>query len=144
MMSDEYNDVRHYFFHPLDFLKQSGQPSGLHRKASPCLQKVANDGQHPLTDGLAGTVIVYPPTIDWSFMKQRPQQLMQQFADHGHQVFYCNKTQFEDRILEQVQPNLTVVHNNKTFIQDVVPELKKQDNSILLWVSWSKLPPMYL
>lgn len=138
MISDEYNDVRHYFFHPLDFLKQSGQTSGLLRNASPCPERVAK-GQHPSADVLAGTVIVYPPTIDWGFMKQRPQQLMQQFANHGHQVFYCNKTQSEDRVLEQVQPNLTVVHKNKAFIQNVVPALKRQGNSILLWVSWSKL-----
>ena len=32
--------------------------------------------------------------IDWSFRYQRPQQLMSQFAAHGHRVFYLNLTRF--------------------------------------------------
>jgi GT2 family glycosyltransferase/ubiquinone/menaquinone biosynthesis C-methylase UbiE/glycosyltransferase involved in cell wall biosynthesis len=31
--------------------------------------------------------------IDWSWRYQRPQQLMSQFAAHGHRVFYINLTQ---------------------------------------------------
>ena len=30
------------------------------------------------------------PIIEWSFRYQRPQQLMSQFAAHGHRVFYIN------------------------------------------------------
>jgi GT2 family glycosyltransferase/SAM-dependent methyltransferase/uncharacterized coiled-coil protein SlyX len=32
--------------------------------------------------------------IDWSFRYQRPQQIMSQFAAHGHRVFYINVTEF--------------------------------------------------
>ena len=32
--------------------------------------------------------------IDWSFRFQRPQQLMLQFAAHGHRVFYLNVSEF--------------------------------------------------
>jgi GT2 family glycosyltransferase/glycosyltransferase involved in cell wall biosynthesis len=32
--------------------------------------------------------------IDWSFRFQRPQQLMTQFAAHGHRVFYLSVSQF--------------------------------------------------
>lgn len=32
--------------------------------------------------------------VDWSFRFQRPQQLMMQFALHGHRVFYLNVTEF--------------------------------------------------
>lgn len=32
--------------------------------------------------------------IDWSFRFQRPQQLMQTFAAHGHRVFYLNVSDF--------------------------------------------------
>lgn len=32
--------------------------------------------------------------VDWSFRFQRPQQLMAQFAAHGHRVFYLNVSQF--------------------------------------------------
>ncbi len=43
-------------------------------------------------------VIVFPPIMDWGFMKQRPQQLMQQLARAGHTVYYCNKTQALDLV----------------------------------------------
>ncbi|MBO8127806.1 MAG: glycosyltransferase [Peptococcaceae bacterium] len=88
---------------------------------------------------LSNTVIIYPPTIDWHFMRQRPQQLMQQFALHGHEVYYCNKFQAKDQIFTQIQPNLTIVHDNKAFIRQTIPHLKKQGKKILVWVSWSKL-----
>ncbi|MGG4102900.1 hypothetical protein AAXB25_03130 [Paenibacillus lautus] len=35
-------------------------------------------------------VIIYPRTINWSYMKQRPQQLMAQLGALGHQVFFEN------------------------------------------------------
>lgn len=37
--------------------------------------------------------------IDWEFRYQRPQQLMSQFAAHGHRVFYVN-TQFHAEVSE--------------------------------------------
>lgn len=33
--------------------------------------------------------------IDWEFRYQRPQQLMSQFAAHGHRVFYISTTRFQ-------------------------------------------------
>jgi hypothetical protein len=35
--------------------------------------------------------------IDWSFRFQRPQQLMAQFAAHGHRVFYLNVSDFRSQ-----------------------------------------------
>src|SRR5215208_5435338 len=32
--------------------------------------------------------------IDWEFRYQRPQQIMSQFAAHGHRVFYISPTKF--------------------------------------------------
>jgi GT2 family glycosyltransferase/glycosyltransferase involved in cell wall biosynthesis len=43
--------------------------------------------------------------IDWSFRFQRPQQLMAQFAAHGHRVFYLSVTQYRSRY---AQPKFSV------------------------------------
>jgi len=79
--------------------------------------------------------IVYPPTIDFAFMRQRPQQLMIQFAQHGHRVFYCDKTQRSGREPEEVVPNLWVVPDHDRFVREVVPTLDKT----VVWCSWAYL-----
>ena len=35
-------------------------------------------------------IIVYPPFIDWSWMRQRPHQLMMQFAQAGYLSLFCS------------------------------------------------------
>ncbi|MFS0728085.1 glycosyltransferase family 1 protein [Paenibacillus sp. 1P07SE] len=84
-------------------------------------------------------VIIYPPTIDWNWMKQRPQQLMEQFARHGHEVYYCNKTQQKNMPAELLQDKLHLVHDNIRFIQETISELKRLGRRIVVWTSWSKL-----
>ncbi|MDI6617742.1 MAG: hypothetical protein QME45_03565 [Clostridiales bacterium] len=83
--------------------------------------------------------VIYPPTLDWDWMKQRPQQLMEQFAKNGFDVYYCNKSQLTDHDPIKVSDNLTVINDNKKFIKETVPYIKAQGKKILLWVSWSKL-----
>lgn len=89
----------------------------------------------------SNTVIIYPPTINWDWMKQRPQQIMEQFALHGYQVYYCNMTQRKDRLYTQLAENLTIIHNNSYFVKESIPALKKAKKKILVWSSWSKLFP---
>ena len=84
-------------------------------------------------------IIVYPPTIDWGWMKQRPQHLMEQFSLNGFDVYYCNKTQSRTSLFSAVYPNLYVIHNHNYFIGNMIPMLKKQGKKILLWVSWARL-----
>jgi len=84
-------------------------------------------------------VVIYPPTIDWSYMKQRPQHIMEQFSLNGFGVFYCNKTQSKSLLYTPINPNLKIVHNNAGFIKEIIPRLKEQGTKIILWVSWSKL-----
>lgn len=86
-------------------------------------------------------VIIYPPTIDWSYMKQRPQQLMEQFALHGYTVFYCNKTQLKTELYTALTPHFVLVHNNACFIREIIPMLKRSGRKILVWASWAKLCP---
>ena len=35
-------------------------------------------------------IVVYPPFIDWTWMRQRPQQLMTQFARAGYLSLFCS------------------------------------------------------
>lgn len=41
------------------------------------------------TEGRKG-IIVYPPFIDWNWMRQRPHQLMAQFAEAGYLSLFCS------------------------------------------------------
>lgn len=90
-------------------------------------------------DNTGKCVVIYPPTIDWGWMKQRPQHIMEQFSLHGYEVYYCNKTQLNKALYTTINPNLKVVHNNYHFINAVLPKLREQKRKIILWVSWSKL-----
>lgn len=38
-------------------------------------------------------IIVYPPTLDWFWMKQRPQHVLENLAREGYLVFYCAKNE---------------------------------------------------
>ena len=53
--------------------------------------------------------IVYPPTIDFGWMVQRPQQLMKEFAKLGHTVYYCQQHLVKGRKSQQIEPNLWLV-----------------------------------
>lgn len=112
--SSEYSDIRHLF------------------ADGPALPQLMAKADSP-------TVIVYPPTIDWSHMKQRPQQMMEQFSLHGYTVYYCNMTQSKTELCTAVNPNLTIVLNHRYFVKEILPALKKEGKNIVLWVSWSKL-----
>ena len=35
-------------------------------------------------------IVIYPPFIDWSWMRQRPHQLMAQFASAGYLSLFCS------------------------------------------------------
>lgn len=82
-------------------------------------------------------IIIYPPTINWTFMKQRPQQLMKKFADSGYKVFYCNQTQTEKDI-EEISPNLFIVHNHDQWLKEILPKARK-NKKVGIWCSWAKL-----
>ncbi len=84
-------------------------------------------------------VIIYPPTIDWSYMRQRPQNLMFEFARNGHQVFYCNKKQLEHPCLEKVAENLNIVHNLDKFKERCLPVVKASGSPVIVWCSWALL-----
>lgn len=53
-------------------------------------------------------VIIYPPTIDWGFMFQRPQQMARSLAKDGYLFFYCTGNVTVDNIVgfEQISNRL--------------------------------------
>lgn len=84
-------------------------------------------------------VVIYPPTIDWNWMKQRPHHLMEQFSLHGYEVYYCNKTQSKTDLYTSISSNLTIVHNHHYLLNVIIPRIKLLGKNILLWVSYPKL-----
>lgn len=79
--------------------------------------------------------VIYPPTLDYYFMMQRPQHLMAQFARHDHRVYFCNQSQEAGRPPTLLQPNLYLVHDHTAFLRGVAPTLR----SPLVWCSWGRL-----
>ncbi len=55
--------------------------------------------------------IFYPPTLDWNFLFQRPQQILRQFSLHGWTVHYCNKTQKPGKKYEKSKEGVIIHHD---------------------------------
>lgn len=55
-------------------------------------------------------VIVYPPTHDWGYMFQLPQQMARVFARQGFVYFYCTNNDVTDDVIgfREVEPNLYI------------------------------------
>lgn len=85
-------------------------------------------------------VVVYPPTIDWTYMKQRPQHLMEQFAAKGHTVLYFNKQNGNGPAIDKIGPNLYVVGHAAFALDELLPRLRLPQ-PLLYWTSWSRKIP---
>ncbi|MDQ0417006.1 glycosyltransferase involved in cell wall biosynthesis [Croceifilum oryzae] len=80
-------------------------------------------------------ILIYPPTIDWTWMKQRPQQILSQFAADGHTVYYANRTQTTEPLTE-VRPRLYVVSNWDVWVNEELPIIQKASQEpIGIWCS---------
>ncbi|HHV79924.1 MAG TPA: glycosyltransferase family 1 protein [Firmicutes bacterium] len=75
--------------------------------------------------------IIYPPTIDWDWMVQRPQQICRRLAERGLDVFYCNATQRPWLPPEKLSQRLTIIHDFQKYIQ-----AESIDQDTVFWVSW--------
>lgn len=80
------------------------------------------------------SAIIYPPLMDWNWMKQRPQQLMSHLAKRGHRIYYCNRTQ-TDLPTEEIESNLILVHHHLDWLCNEWPSLRKQHSSVGVWCS---------
>lgn len=82
-------------------------------------------------------IVIYPPTLDWTWMKQRPQHLMRQLAKAGHTVYYCNRTRVDSEP-QEVEPNLYIIHHHEHWLQSEWPSIRKRSNASV--GVWSNLP----
>ena len=75
--------------------------------------------------------VIYPPTINYDYMKQRPQHLMDQFAADGLRVYYLNIWE-RQAPPQEVRPNLFVVHRAGDI--HGLP----RSHPVVLWMTWSE------
>ncbi len=76
---------------------------------------------------------VYPPTLDWSHMFQRPQQLARALARRGHEFFYAQKNSWPGQAPQALpgDPGVVLVHDWEAFL----PTLGQGH---ILFASWAK------
>lgn len=82
-------------------------------------------------------VIIYPKTMNWSYMKQRPQQLMTRLGALGHQVFFENLAPLDSEFNE-IEENVYLFTDTKAFLYKKLPALRKE-SPVVVWTTWSKL-----
>lgn len=80
-----------------------------------------------------GTVLI-APVVDWSFLKQLPQQIAEQFSLHGYDVYYCNVSKGEP-IIENISRNLHVIHNVELLFDLLESKRIKID---VVYNTWAK------
>lgn len=75
-------------------------------------------------------IIIYPPTVDWSWMKQRPHQLLEGLSEKGFLCFYVNINAKSGRkgTLKKISNNLYVVGNAYVLTKIISP---------ILFISWT-------
>lgn len=88
---------------PLDALTLLPEP--VRDEAATLLAPAGLDGDRPRVD------VVCFGVIDWEFRYQRPQQLMAQFAAHGHRVFYISPSRFVTDSPGAAPVVRTITHN---------------------------------
>jgi teichuronic acid biosynthesis glycosyltransferase TuaH len=81
--------------------------------------------------------VIFPPHIDYDKMQQRPQRIMEQFARHGHRVYYMNLSQ-RRMGPEQVEPNLFVIHDQNHIYDIVAREKAEGRRKVVLWSMWTQ------
>ncbi|GAB6988878.1 glycosyltransferase [Paenibacillus pini] len=81
-------------------------------------------------------IIIYPKTMNWKYMKQRPQQLMTQLGAKGHQVFFENLAPLDRDFLE-VEKNVFLFTDHHAFVKHKLPALRKSQ-PVVGWTTWSR------
>lgn len=116
-------------------LLPSSQPNRLHPEAKSLL-----DAMPAPADSLK--VIIFPATIDYSYMTQRPQQLANAFADAGYFVIYGTLNHVSDKVevVQQVRENFYLV--NERYFPHII-HLVRPEKSIYycMWPNNAKHVP---
>lgn len=79
--------------------------------------------------------IIYPPTINFSWLYQRPQQLLTCMAKKNYKVYYCNKSYDSN-----YKKGITQIKNNFYLVNGVDLSYIKSNETPILWISY---PPNY-
>lgn len=76
---------------------------------------------------------IYPPTLDWTFFFQRPQQLACALASRGHKFYFAQKTQEPGVAPTPTDvPGVWLVHDWEQFLQEPLWQ------DAILFTSWAK------
>ena len=81
-------------------------------------------------------MVIVPPAIDWNWMKQRPQQLMQRLAAEGWTVFYCDRTRSEEGpVVQELGPRLWRVRHHERWLGGLWPSVRRErpDEAVFVW-----------
>jgi GT2 family glycosyltransferase/glycosyltransferase involved in cell wall biosynthesis len=103
----------------------------------------------PKTSHLAKPDVICFSIVDWSFRFQRPQQLMTQFAAHGHRVFYLKVSQFRSQFaqpkfaVQEIRENLYEVEVAARYPLDIFGEVTEGRKLDLLLTSLDELRRAY-
>jgi len=76
--------------------------------------------------------LFFPPVLRFGHLKQLPENICQQFARNGYQVYFCNNTLGENTF-EEVERNLFVFHNYEYALEYVKNKNIKIDVMLTTW-----------
>lgn len=79
--------------------------------------------------------IVFSPTINWYWMKQRPQYLAEVFCAHGWHAYYCENRPGVGGFLTAVAPRLQLVGDRDRLVREILPAAPRPH---ILWHSRAK------
>ncbi|MBX6378896.1 MAG: hypothetical protein IRY95_10180, partial [Clostridia bacterium] len=82
------------------------------------------------------TTILYPPTLDWDWMPQRPQQILGRLPERGFRVIYCNETQRPGAPLEEVRPGLLLC-------RDFAALRRQPLEDVVVYATWGCHHPLF-
>lgn len=87
-------------------------------------------------------IIIVPPTLDWNWMKQRPQHLMSRLAAAGHTVFYCDRTRSVDTTSREIEPRLYRVQHHERWLSEEWLSIRRslQQQPVVVWCLLPRSP----
>lgn len=84
-------------------------------------------------------IVIYPPTVDWDYLHQRPQQLLKALAQCGCTSIFCNTNINQKRSVGFEFLGEDLVLANNVDLQEVMRWVKINYNGypIVIYYSWS-------
>ena len=94
-------------------------------------------------------IFIFPETLDYTYMKQRPQQLVEAISKLGHLVFYGTRNYVSDEVAVSKKINSNLYLVNSDLFVSLAEFLPKNARSIfaygqLIMPNWSIFQPIKL